>query len=263
MKNKSFFLLSLVLLVGFFVVILSCGGSDPATDTTDDDDDAPTTEDTSGEPYDMGDPTFTELYVSPSGSDSNSGTSIDEPLESLPAAWALIPTTLTTTGYRINMLPGDYPCGDDELHDCQNYFSDREGTYDAPIMIRSVDAEGEYEAGTATVRGGMDVNDVSYLYVLGVDMIAGREEDGLPMNNSGNNIFHVANSDHILLRDATLTGPTGLTDTTSNVQEVVKANTSEAIYLENNDLSHSHQTVVDYFSTNGGHVINNHIHESG
>ena len=86
-------------------------------------------------PYPFGNPTLKELYVSPSGRDSNSGLTQSAPLKTLTAAWGKIPAgaTLTGTGYRINILPGTYPCEPAEPDDCQNYFADRLGT--AQLLI--------------------------------------------------------------------------------------------------------------------------------
>ena len=73
--------------------------------------------------YDIGTPTLTEIWVSPLGNDANSGLTIYAPLRTLTAAWNKIPATLTTSGYRVNLLPGTYPCEPGEPDNCQNYFS--------------------------------------------------------------------------------------------------------------------------------------------
>ncbi|MBF0106471.1 MAG: hypothetical protein HQM16_14235 [Deltaproteobacteria bacterium] len=135
-----------------------------------------------GAPYDIGSPTVTDLYVSTTGSNSNSGTSVSSPLLTLEAAWNALPATMTTTGYRINLLPGEHRCGADESS-CVNYFADKTGTHDYPIIIQSVNAAGTYTAGEALIRGGKDIDNVSYLYLIGVEMAAGGT---YPTNNSGN-----------------------------------------------------------------------------
>ena len=49
--------------------------------------------------YNIGNPVLSELYISPSGDDANSGTSPASPLRTLTAAWGKIPAgPLTTTG---------------------------------------------------------------------------------------------------------------------------------------------------------------------
>ena len=59
--------------------------------------------------YAIGNPTLSELYVAPTGADTNPGTSATQPLRTLTEAWARVPLTSSTTGYRINLLPGVYP----------------------------------------------------------------------------------------------------------------------------------------------------------
>jgi hypothetical protein len=213
-----------------------------------------------GTPYDMGTPTLSELYVSSTGNDANSGTEIGAPLRTLTAAWNMIPAgTLSATGFRINMIAGTYPCDADESA-CSNYFADKIGTYQFPIIIRSIDSVGAESIGGAIIRGGMDINNVAYLYLIGLTMLAGND---LPTNNSGNNVLHIANVDHMLMRNLVLTGPSGRTDTTSNIQEVLKGNQGSDVYLESSDVSGTFQTVVDLFSVQNGHFINNNIHGSG
>jgi len=213
-----------------------------------------------GTPYDIGTPTLSELYVSPTGSDDNAGTNIMMPLRTLQAAWARIPAgALSGTGYRINMIAGTYPCGEDESA-CVNFFENRIGTRQLPIIITSVNASGAESAGGAVIRGGLDVTNVAYLYFIGLQMVAGNT---LPTNNSGNNVLHIASGDHILMRNLTLAGPAGRTDTTNTIQEVIKINQAQNVYLESSDVSGTFQTVVDYFSVQGGHFLNNKIHGSG
>lgn len=255
----------LVVVLGWIALVSACGGgsgtSSGSTDTGGGSTGGTTTpQGSTGEPYDMGSPTLTELYVSPTGNDVNAGTSLTTPLRTLTAAWNLIPNgTLTTTGYRINLIAGSYPCGDDESA-CTNYFSGKHGTRQYPIIMRSIDASGAESEGGAIIRGGMDINDVAYVYFIDLTMRAGGE---YPTNNSGNNVLHLASVDHILMRDLTLIGPPGRTDTTSTIQEVIKANQGQDIYLEDSDVSGTFQTVVDYFSVQGGHFLNNVIHGSG
>ena len=251
-----------ILIVLLFVIFAaSCsGGGSGGGGGGGGDDSGGTIDGVTGAPYDMGSPTLLDLYVSTSGNDGNSGTSITLPLRTLAAAWNLIPTgTLSGTGYRINMLAGTFPCGVDESA-CANYFENRTGTRDFPIIIRSVDATGAESEGAATIRGGLDLSNVAYLYLIGLQMVAGNT---LPTNNSGNNVLHIASGDHILMRDLTLTGPTGRTDTTNTIQEVIKINQAQNVYLEGSDVSGTFQTVVDYFSVQGGHIINSRIHGSG
>ncbi len=59
-------------------------------------------------------------------------------------------------------------------------------------------------------------------------------------------------------------GPTGcITDAYNDIQEVLKVNQSQAVYVEQCDLAGTYQTVLDFFAVRTGHILNNHIHRSG
>jgi len=73
-------------------------------------------------------------------------------LRTLSAAWSRVPQgELQTTGYQINLLAGEYACEGD----CINYFDERMGTYQFPIIIRAADGPG-----TATLLGGLNIANV-------------------------------------------------------------------------------------------------------
>jgi hypothetical protein len=205
-----------------------------------------------GEFYTIGSPTLTDLYVSPTGSDQNNGRSRTNPLQTIGAAWRQIPTgELSSTGYRINLLPGTYPCEGD----CINYFADMQGSYSFPVIIQAADG-----AGTVTLLGGLNIARVSYVYLLDLTVKAGREAGAA----FGNNVLHIEQGDHILLRGLNLQGPQKcLTDECNDMQEVLKVNQSQYIYLEKSDLSGTFQTGLDYFAVQHGHLLGNHIHYSG
>jgi hypothetical protein len=202
--------------------------------------------------YNIGDPVFTDLYVSVNGRDSNNGRTRRTPLETLGAAWSRIPgAPLNTKGYRINLLPGTYPCEGD----CQNFFADRIGTYKHPIMIRAVDGPG-----TVTLLGGLNLFNVGYLYLVDLTLWAGSEAGA----SFGNNVLHLEKGDHVLLRGLTLRGPVKFIDDARNdMQEVLKVNQSQYVYLELSDLSGTFQTVLDYVSSQHGHILYNRIHRAG
>jgi hypothetical protein len=202
--------------------------------------------------FDIGEPTLQDLYVSPSGGDENDGLSRSSPLKTIGAAWAKIPEELLNqTGYRINLLPGTYPCEGD----CINYFSARHGTAAFPILLQAADGPG-----TVTIMGGLNIADVSYLYLLDLTMEAGQEAGAA----FGNNVLHIEKGDHILLRGLTLHGPQKcITDECNDIQEVLKINQSQYVYLEQSDLSGTFQTVLDFVSVQYGHLLANRIHLSG
>jgi hypothetical protein len=205
--------------------------------------------------YDLGNPTLTDLYVSPTGNDAHDGLTPDTPLQTLTLAWEKIPTSALATGYRINLLPGTYPCEPAEPDDCRNYFADRTGTYEQPLIFRAL-----HGPGSVTLRGGMDINHVSFLYLMDFTLAGG---DPLPLNASGNNLLHFASVDHILVRGMTLDGPDCITDACNNLQESLKVNQAQYIFVENSDISGVWHSTVDYVSVQYGHFLNNHVHAAG
>jgi hypothetical protein len=207
--------------------------------------------------YQVGEPALTELYVSPDGNDNNPGLSIDSPLRTLTAAWGRIPAgaDLTTTGYRINLLPGTYPCEPAEPDNCQNSFTSRHATFQFPIILRAIKGPG-----TVTVRGGFDLADLSYLYLMDLTLAGGQP---LPTNQSGNDLLHLANADHVLLRGITLAGPDCANDSCNNLQEVLKVNQVQYFYVENSLIGGAWHSSVDYVSVQYGHFLNNTVHTAG
>ena len=208
--------------------------------------------------YEIGTPTLLELYISPTGSDEagNPGTEPAQPLRTLSEAWARLPLTTTTTGYRLNLLPGAYPCEPGpEDSNCINYFSDRSGSYPFPIILRALNGPG-----TATIRGGLNLNHVQYLYLLDLNLVGGTP---LPTNSSGNNLLHIEAGDHVLLRGLSVLGPDCATDACNNLQEVLKVNQTQHLYVENSVIGGAWHSVVDYFVVQYGHFLHNQIHTAG
>lgn len=191
---------------------------------------------------------FIELYVSPTGNDSQDGSSPQTPLQTLGAAWAHLPEdTFAETGYRINLLPGEYPCEGD----CINFFSNRHGTSDFPLVIRAANGRD-----TVTLLGGLNLMQVSYLTLEDLTLRAG---DGLPL--WGNNVLHCEGCSYFWMRGLTITGPKPNPDN-YDIQEVLKINQSDHVYLEDSDLSGTFQTVLDYVSVQYGHILDTRIHGS-
>ncbi|CAK0747916.1 exported hypothetical protein [Gammaproteobacteria bacterium] len=206
--------------------------------------------------YDIGSPVLSDLWVNPvTGQDTNSGLSLQSPLKTLTAAWNKLPVATTTTGYRINLLPGTYPCEPGEPDNCQNNFGNRTGTYLFPIILRAYSG-----SGTVTVRGGLDLFNVSYLYMMDLTLSGG---GSLPTNASGNNLLHLANVNHVLLRSMTLTGPDCANDSCNNLQEVLKTNQAQYLYVESSTMSGAWHSVVDYFAVQYGHFVYNQVHTAG
>ena len=206
--------------------------------------------------YNPGTTTVTDLYVSPSGDDKHNGLTISAPMQTLREAWARVPITLTTTGYRLNLLPGTYPCEPGpEADNCVNYFENRHGTASHPLIMRALNGRD-----TVTIRGGLNIAQVDYLYLYNLNLVGGAP---LPINNSGNNLLHLASVDHVLLHGLSVLGPDCANDQCNNLQEVLKVNQAQYVYVEDSTIGGAWHTVVDYFSVQYGHFLNNNLHTAG
>ncbi len=209
--------------------------------------------------YDLGNYTVTDLYLSPDGNDDHSGASRSAPLRTLTAAWNKIPSGVLATGYRLNLLPGAsgvYPCEPGpEDSNCINYFSDRHGTYQYPLIIRALDGPG-----TVTLRGGLNLANIDYLYLLDLNLVGG---GALPTNGSGNNLLHLERGKHVLFRGLSVLGPACASDACNNLQEVLKINQSQYLYVEDSLIGGAWHSTVDYFVVQHGHFLNNRLHTAG
>jgi hypothetical protein len=68
------------------------------------------------------------------GNDGNTGESSAPAFQSVAEAWNLVPMgTLLTEGYRILLLPGDYP--EDKLSP-SGWMAGRLGTYEFPVILQ-------------------------------------------------------------------------------------------------------------------------------
>lgn len=204
--------------------------------------------------YDIGTPTLAELWVSPNGADGADGLTRTTPLKSLYAAWAAT-AELGTTGYRINLLPGTYPCEPGDTDNCLNDFADRAATFAHPIIVRAVDGPG-----TVTLRGGLNLRNLQYVYLLDLTLAGGGD---LPTNAAGNNLLHLEACDHMLLRGLDVLGPDCPNDSCNNLQEVFKVNQAHDLHVESSHFRGAWHTVVDYFSVQVGAFVNNRIDTAG
>jgi len=185
-----------------------------------------------------------DIYVAPSGNNTNSGSSPAAPVLTLAEAWSRA-TNLIATGYRIMLLPGTYP------FDGLNYFADRAGSAAHPLFI--VAANGTT---TATVNGGLNLAHNRYLYLLDLTLVAGGAAQAW-----GNDVLHFEDCSYVLARRLTIRGP--IPDSGYEMQEVVKANQSDHLYVEECDLAGTYQTGLDWFSVQHSHVLNSIIHHTG
>jgi len=205
--------------------------------------------------YNMGSPALTEIWVDPvSGNDANSGSSQQQALKTLTAAWNLT-ENFTASGYRLNLLPGTFTCEPNETDNCLNYFGNRQATYEHPLIIQAVNGKN-----TVTIRGGLDLFNLRYVYLIDLNLVGGAT---LPTNISGNNLLHLSSVDHLLLRGLTVQGPSCDNDGCNNLQEVLKVNQAQYLYVEDSKFSGAWHTVVDYFAVQHGHFLSNEMHTAG
>lgn len=204
--------------------------------------------------YAVGSPVLTELYVDPiNGNDANTGLSLAQAVRTLHAAFGLIPSgTLASTGYRINLLDGDYPY--DEAH--SNYYDNKSGTYQFPIIVTGLNP-----SSNARIIGGMNLKGFAYLYLMNFKLWAGSEAG----NQASNNVLHLEACNHVLLRNLLVQGDTTspMADTNNTIQEVLKINQAQHVFVEHCEFLGTFQTVVDYFAVQYGHIRNCKIHQSG
>lgn len=199
--------------------------------------------------YDMGAPALTDIWVDPvNGSDGNSGSSRAQALRTFAAAWAQIPagSTLTTTGYRILLAPGDYA---ESGFPSSNYLEARRGTYNFPIVIQASDGPD-----TVRIHAYLNIYNVSYFYLIDLSFVTD------PGYGSGSNVIHIAGSSNILIKRCRINGFDG---TTRQPQESLKVNQVQYIYVEDSDISGAFWFPLDYVAVQYGHVVNSRIHNSG
>ncbi|MBC8179925.1 right-handed parallel beta-helix repeat-containing protein [candidate division KSB1 bacterium] len=193
--------------------------------------------------YDIGQPTLTDIWVDPiSGNDNNNGDTRSLALQTVTAAWNKIPnsTTLTTTGYRIMLVSGTYP--ENSLPD---YWEARFATYQFPIILQAADG-----AGTA-ILPSMSVFNCHYFYMI-----------DLQLESHSENVLHLDNCHHVLLRHTQLLG-LGDIDSYTCPQEDLKANQSQYLYIEDCDISNAWNVALDFVAVQHGHIVGNRIHGAG
>jgi hypothetical protein len=200
--------------------------------------------------YNIGSPSLQQIVVDPArGDDRASGRSSAEAVRTLSEAWNRIPRNsaaapLVAGGYEIRLLPGEYP--DTAI---PVYMELRYGSATAPIVFRAANGPG-----TATLRAGLNIANVAYLYFIDLDIVPTPAAD----------VFHCELCDHILLRGVTFNGglrPTGGSDAPV-AHETVKVNQSTNIYIEDSNISGADDNAIDFVAVQGGHIIGNRVHEA-
>jgi hypothetical protein len=183
--------------------------------------------------FDIGSPVLDELWVDPlHGADGNGGASRADALATIGEAWRRIPAGVTlTTGVRINLVAGTYP-----ERSVPVYWEDRHGTWNAPVIMRAADSPR-----SAVITASLNLFNIDYFYLL-----------DLTLRNEGD-VFHCEQCDHLLIRNSELDGGARA------AHETVKANQSQHLYLEGNDIRGADDNVVDFVAVQYGHLLGNRI----
>ncbi len=198
--------------------------------------------------YDTGNPTLQQIWVDPvRGNDRASGRSADEAVRTLIEAWNRVPpntpaSPLTSSGYEIRLQPGEYPADG-----IPHYMERRYGSPGAPIVFRAVNG-----AGTATLRTGLNIAHVGYVYFIDLDIVPTPAAD----------VFHCEDCDHTLLRNVTFSGGARPIEgvETAVAHETVKVNQSSHFYIEDSRIGGAGDNAIDFVAVQQGHIVRNRVH---
>ncbi len=188
---------------------------------------------TNPENFDIGSPDTQSIWIDiNNGNDSNSGNSETLALRTITAAWNRIPTNAALSqGYHLKIKAGNYP--EDTL---PNYWENRIGTLNSPIILEAID-------GVGTVIFGGDINafNIHYFYLIGISIYANGDS------------FHCEQCNTTLLRKVTFDGGN------REAHETIKINQSQNFYLENSIIRGADDNAIDLVAVQNGHIINNAI----
>lgn len=200
--------------------------------------------------YNIGTPVLTKIWVDPvNGNDANNGLERTSALLTLSAAWAMLPATTTTTGYKINLVAGNYAYRDAGTNNIVGlYLDERHGSFNYPIIIESVDG-----ALSAHLYSSLDFRDVAYVYLIGLDFRTDQSSEG------GGNTIHFADANYIYIKNCKIDGSDG---TTRKSQETLKVNQVKYIYVEDCDISGAFWFSLDYVGVQYGHIQGCRIHDA-
>jgi cysteine-rich repeat protein len=190
--------------------------------------------------YDIGTPVLQDIWVDPiAGDDANTGSTRGQALRTVTEAWQRVPMAVPPpTGYRIMLVSGTYEPGS-----VPGYWESRYGTYQYPVVVQAADGPG------SAVLPSMNIFDCRYFYLI-----------GLTVQAAGGDVLHCERCDHFLVRQARVSGAE---PETFNVQETLKVNQSQSVYVEDSDISGAWDNAVDFVAVQHGHVQGNHIHNAG
>ena len=197
--------------------------------------------------YDIGATTLQQIWVDPvAGNDRASGASAAQAVQTLTEAWSRIPVNSAATafgalGYEVVLMPGEYPA--DAI---PHYMELRYGSAAAPVVFRGLGG-----AGSATLRAGLNVAHVAYLYLLDVDIVPQPAAD----------VFHCEDCDHLLLRNVTFTGGARPVDGVDApvAHETLKVNQSTHVYVEDARIGGADDNAIDFVAVQQGHIVRSRV----
>lgn len=182
-------------------------------------------------PYDIGSPTLTQLYVSNTGNDNNTGLTQAQSLQTIRGAWSKIQSTgFASTGFKVNFLPGSY--------NSDTYLQDVHGSYQKPVIFTAANGPG-----TVNFNGNIQFYQSSYIYLTDIAI------------KNGGDVLHFDTCDHILLRNIVADGGN------RQAHETIKMNQSQYIYIEGSDIHGAYDNPIDFVAVQYGHIINNKVHD--
>lgn len=200
--------------------------------------------------YNIGSPILDVIWVDPiNGNDNNSGNARSQALKTISAAWLRLPGEASNTGYKIELVAGNYTYRDQGTNNIVGiYLDEKHGSYNYPIIIESVDGPQK-----AVIYSSFDFRDVAYVYLIGLDFQVDLSSDG------GGNTVHFASSNHVLLRNCKISGFDGVT---RKAQESLKVNQSSYMYVEDCEIFGAFWFSLDYVGVQYGHIQNCKIHDA-
>lgn len=200
---------------------------------------------------DIGSPSLQQIWVDPArGDDRASGRSASEALRTMIEAWNRIPANsagapFTSAGYEIRLMPGEYAEAA-----IPHYMELRFGSASAPVILRAANGPG-----TATLRTGLNIANVAYLYLIDLDIVPVPAAD----------VYHCESCDHILIRGVTFTGGVRPAEGSGApvAHETVKVNQSTHVYIEDSRIGGADDNAIDFVAVQDGHIIGNRVHAAG
>lgn len=191
--------------------------------------------------YDIGAPTLTDIWVDHNhGQDSHNGATRAQALATITEAWNRIPIgTLSGTGYRIQIVAGDYA---ESI--VPSYWERRHGTWQCPIILNAADGRG------SVTLPNLNIFDCRYFYLLDLHIKA-----------HGGDALHFEQCTHMLVRNSIIEG-VGNVDNYEGPQEAFKANQCQHVYVEECDISGGWDNAIDFVAVQYGHIIANRIHRA-